>query len=199
MVGGDTFAWDLEGYGRSTRQPTMEIPEAYPQAKSPTSTDLAVDNVARIADFIRGMRGVEKVYLMGWSLGASRVVPIYSIQHSGRVAKIALFAPGYRNLGWVENFRGAAPSLAATAKALALGERTLRRRLEEEGTSHRALVDEVRKELALSYVRDTSLSLGELAFLLGFSEAAAFHRAFRRWTGQRPAELRARLSRGDEP
>jgi len=114
LAGWDTYALDLEGYGRSTRQPTMEMPEAFPQAKAPTSTDVAVDDVSRVVEFIRDLRGVDKVYLVGWSLGASRIVPIYTIQHSNRVAKIALYAPGYRNLGWVEGLRANADGLEKT-------------------------------------------------------------------------------------
>lgn len=78
------------------------------------------------------------------------------------------------------------PRLAAVAAALAVPERALRRRLEDEGTSFAAVVNELRRRLALEMVDDESLSLGEIAFLLGFSEASAFHRAFRRWTGRTP-------------
>jgi AraC-like DNA-binding protein len=84
------------------------------------------------------------------------------------------------------------PALGAIARRLATSERTLRRRLEEAGTSFRALLDETRAELARGYVRDRSLPLSEVAFLLGFSEPSAFHRAFRRWTDMTPAAWRAR-------
>ena len=110
LAGWDTFTLDYEGYGRSTRQPTMEIPEAYPQANAPTHTEVAVDDLARVIEFIRNLRDVDKVYLLGWSLGASRTAPIYTIQNPNRVAKLVLFAPGYRNLGWVEALRGNADS-----------------------------------------------------------------------------------------
>jgi len=84
------------------------------------------------------------------------------------------------------------PTLAAIARRTATSERTLRRRLEENGTSFRALLDETRAELARGYVRNRSLPLSEVAFLLGFSEPSAFHRAFRRWTDSTPAAWRAR-------
>lgn len=79
-----------------------------------------------------------------------------------------------------------APRLESVAVRLGTPSRALRRRLEEEGTTFARLVDDVRRRLAVSMVSDRSLSLGEIAFLLGFSEASAFHRAFRRWTGGTP-------------
>jgi AraC-like DNA-binding protein len=61
--------------------------------------------------------------------------------------------------------------------------RTLNRRLKEEDTSFRDLVDQVRRQLALSYLSEKHLSISEVAFLLGFSTSNAFHKAFKRWTG----------------
>ena len=84
------------------------------------------------------------------------------------------------------------PTLEQVAKRLATSERTLRRRLEEGGTSFRNLLDETRAELARSYVRDRRLPLTEVAFLLGFSEPSAFHRAFKRWTDTTPSAWRQR-------
>lgn len=77
------------------------------------------------------------------------------------------------------------------ARSLAMSERTLRRRLEELGTSFHALTEATREELARRHVADRSLPLSEVAFLLGFSEPSAFHRAFKRWTGITPAAFRA--------
>ncbi|MGE5180625.1 MAG: AraC family transcriptional regulator [Acidobacteriota bacterium] len=83
------------------------------------------------------------------------------------------------------------PAIDVIAKKLAVSSRTLRRRLEEHGTSYRKLVDATREELARSYVRDRRIQLAEVAFLLGFSEPSAFHRAFKRWTSMTPAAWRA--------
>lgn len=91
-----------------------------------------------------------------------------------------------------ERLAHALPDAATVASALAMSERTLRRRLDEAGTSFRAELDTVRAELAASYVRDRRLPLSEVAFLLGFAEQSAFNRAFRRWTGQTPSAARAR-------
>jgi AraC-like DNA-binding protein len=68
-----------------------------------------------------------------------------------------------------------------------IGERTLRRRLEDSGTSYRALVDEVRKERALALL-DHEPNVSWVAQNLGFSDSTAFARAFRRWTGALPHE-----------
>lgn len=84
------------------------------------------------------------------------------------------------------------PRLADVAKRLAVSERTLHRRLDGEGTRFAALLDDARRERALLLVEDPALTGGELAFLLGYSEPAAFFRAFKRWTGATPTEHRAR-------
>jgi AraC-like DNA-binding protein len=76
------------------------------------------------------------------------------------------------------------PTLIRVARHLATSPRTLQRRIASQGTSFQALVDDTRAELATEYLRDPSRSLGEVAFLLGYSEPSAFVRAFRRWTGQ---------------
>lgn len=84
------------------------------------------------------------------------------------------------------------PELAAVARALGTSARTLQRRLEADETSFQALVDSVRRRCAERYVRDAKLSAQEVAFLLGFSDPSNFHRAFRRWFGASPSELRRR-------
>ena len=84
----------------------------------------------------------------------------------------------------------AVPDLPAIARHLAVSERTLRRRLDDEGASYRALLDATRAELAASYVRDRRLPLSEVAFMLGFAEQSAFNRAYKRWTGTTPSAAR---------
>jgi AraC-like DNA-binding protein len=66
------------------------------------------------------------------------------------------------------------------------------RRLEQEGTSFVGELDEARRQLALAYVDDGETPLKEVAFRLGFSHAASFHRAFKRWTGETPLGHRMR-------
>lgn len=83
------------------------------------------------------------------------------------------------------------PSVTVIAKRLHMSERSLSRRLQQEGLSYPKLVDTVRKELAAVYLNKPSIKLTEVAFLLGFSETSAFYRAYRRWTGRTPREARA--------
>lgn len=86
--------------------------------------------------------------------------------------------------------RGGDPSLGAIAQQLGYAPRTLQRKLEEAGTSYHTLLDDRRQELAIYYLREKQIAVSEVAFLLGFSETSAFHRAFRRWTGVSPGEFR---------
>jgi AraC-like DNA-binding protein len=81
-------------------------------------------------------------------------------------------------------------SFEAVASRLHMTTRTLRRKLDEEGTSFRKLVDELKREVAVKYLRDTELTVDDIAYSLGFSEAAIFRRAFRRWTSRSPREFR---------
>lgn len=68
--------------------------------------------------------------------------------------------------------------------------RSLQRKLQQSGTSFRQLLDQTREELARQYICDRGADLTEIAFLLGFSEHSAFSRAFKRWTGQTPSDMR---------
>jgi AraC-like DNA-binding protein len=90
-----------------------------------------------------------------------------------------------------EELRGGDPSPARVARRLATSERTLQRRLQAEGTSFAALLDEMRRELALSYLHDPKLAVYEIAWLLGYTDPSTFHRAFRRWTGSTPQAWRS--------
>ena len=93
-----------------------------------------------------------------------------------------------------EDLARGVPSVEDVARRLAISSRTLRRRLEDLGTSFRELVDATRADLARSYIRDRRMPLAEVAFMLGFSEPSTFHRAFKRWTNVTPAAWRASRS-----
>jgi AraC-like DNA-binding protein len=82
------------------------------------------------------------------------------------------------------------PGLAAIAKRLEVSDRSLRRQLREQDISYRSLLDELRMQIALKYLRTTRLANEDIALALGFSDAANFRRAFRRWTGKSPSEIR---------
>lgn len=82
-------------------------------------------------------------------------------------------------------------SLERTSQALVLHRRTLNRRLRERGTSFKALVDEARYDIARQLLRDTGLPALRIAGMLGYADATAFTRAFRRWSGTTPAAWRS--------
>lgn len=86
------------------------------------------------------------------------------------------------------------PTMERLAVQLHMSARTLRRRLESEGTTFKAVLDETRFEMARMYLERGDTSIGEVSFLLGFSDVTAFHRAFRRWTGETPAVYKEKLS-----
>jgi AraC-like DNA-binding protein len=85
--------------------------------------------------------------------------------------------------------RGAS-ELGDVARRLAMAPRTLQRQLKDEGVTFRELVDGARRELAKQYLADGTQGLAQIALLLGFSEQAAFQRAFLRWTGMTPGQFR---------
>jgi AraC-like DNA-binding protein len=89
-----------------------------------------------------------------------------------------------------EGLTSGTPTDDQIAQALFMSARTLSRRLSALGTNYSQILEAVRRELAEQYVADPSLTLSEIAFLLGFSEQSAFSRAFRRWTGQSPSAAR---------
>ncbi|MGH8697784.1 MAG: helix-turn-helix domain-containing protein, partial [Burkholderiales bacterium] len=89
------------------------------------------------------------------------------------------------------------PTQAEIARGLALSPRTLHRRLAEAGTSFAELLDATRRELAGGYLQRTDYSIAEVAYLVGFAEVSSFNRAFRRWTGKSPSEVRRGPAAGD--
>jgi AraC-like DNA-binding protein len=91
---------------------------------------------------------------------------------------------------------GREPDLEEVAARLKLPTWTLRRKLAEEGTQYRAVLNDTRRDLAMTYIRDTELAFGEIAYLLGFASAEAFQRAFKRWNGQTPGEFRRSQRQG---
>src|SRR5690606_2846743 len=86
--------------------------------------------------------------------------------------------------------RGEFPSAPHVAKSLNMSERTLRRRLEAEGTSYQTIVNDVRNHLARQYLTDTELSVADVGALIGFEDLANFRQAFRKWNGMTPAQFR---------
>jgi AraC-like DNA-binding protein len=95
--------------------------------------------------------------------------------------------------GWLSAHLGPhVPRRSQAAQALGTSERTLSRRLGEQGQTFDGLLDDVRRELALQAVADPDRALAEIAQSLGFAESSTFYRAFHRWTGMPPGQWRAR-------
>lgn len=76
------------------------------------------------------------------------------------------------------------------AEQLNISVRNLQRRLKEAGTSYQSILDERREALALKLINNAELPLYEVAYKVGFTEASAFYKAFKRWTGKRPGDYR---------
>jgi AraC-like DNA-binding protein len=85
---------------------------------------------------------------------------------------------------------GAAPSASAVARSLGVSERSLRRALQAEGQRFSEVRDCCLRAVAEQALLDPSRTIGEVGWLLGYSEPSAFHRAFRRWTGTTPQRFR---------
>lgn len=100
-------------------------------------------------------------------------------------------SPAHRVMQVVaERMKGTVPTLTEVARELAMSDRNLQRALRSNGTSFQRVVDDLRRDLAISHLANPTTSAGQVGFLLGFSEPSAFHRAFRRWTGKAPSEFR---------
>lgn len=82
------------------------------------------------------------------------------------------------------------PSVIQIAEYLGMSARTLKRRLAEKGHSFRDLVQKIQRDISVDLLRNSTQSIGEIAFQTGFSEQSAFNRAFKRWTGQSPVDYR---------
>ena len=92
----------------------------------------------------------------------------------------------------VQSANGTVPTLSQVASRLFVSTRTLRRRLEDAQTSYQEIVGETRRDLAVRYLTQTSLSTEAIAEILGYSDTANFRQAFKRWTGESPQQYRRR-------
>jgi AraC-like DNA-binding protein len=90
----------------------------------------------------------------------------------------------------IEQLPEGRPSQGDIAVKLNTSLRSLQRKLRDQDTSFKELLSDTQRELALNYMRDSSRSIGEITYLLGFSEPSNFTRAFKRWTGKSPGEYR---------
>lgn len=98
---------------------------------------------------------------------------------TGQVRKLLANAPGHH------------PSIEDAASSLAMSERSLRRRLSDEGTTYKEVVLDFRMELAASYLKGQEMTIQEIAFLAGYADASNFHRTFSTYFGATPGSYRA--------
>ena len=83
------------------------------------------------------------------------------------------------------------PAIETVASQLATSTRTLSRSLQEVSTSYQKILDEVRKEMAIEYLKTSSLPIEEVAALIGYNDPSNFRKAFKRWTGKPPSHYRS--------
>ena len=121
--------------------------------------------------------------------GLCGVLDAHAQQLLSNLPTVGAFSDRVREL-LASELAGGDASAQDIARRLKMSVRTLHRRLTEEGTSHKRLVENLRLDLARTYLGDRGIAISEVAYLLGFSEPSAFHRAFRRWTGKTPADFR---------
>lgn len=84
------------------------------------------------------------------------------------------------------------PGAEQVAEIMNMSTRTLHRRLKQEGTSYQNIKDECRRDAALAYMTQPELTITAVAMLMGFQDASAFHRSFKKWTGLSPGDYRRR-------
>ncbi len=102
---------------------------------------------------------------------------------SGQIYEILIRRPGHF------------PGMEDVARTLNMTSRTLRRRLKEEEISFSEILDDVYRSLAVEYLKTTHMSVDDIGMLVGFNDVANFRKAFRRWTGQTPSEIRREITR----
>lgn len=166
---------------------------AAPAAQAPPAAYERVFGVAPCFDQARNELVFERAVLDTPNLAPDSALTQLAERHLRRL---------YDELPPVETFSGRVrrmiceelqlgePTLARFAARLHMSERTLQRRLGSAGTSVQALLDEARRHQSLRQLAESNQSIAEISYRLGFAEARAFHRAFKRWTGSTPAAYR---------
>ena len=102
---------------------------------------------------------------------------------SGQIYEILIRRPGHF------------PGMEDVARTLNMTSWMLRRRLKEEEISFSEILDDVYRSLAVEYLKTTHMSVDDIGMLVGFNDVANFRKAFRRWTGQTPSEIRREITR----
>ena len=86
--------------------------------------------------------------------------------------------------------KGEEPNLPMIAKNIGIGVRSIQMKLKEQGVTFQQLLDEIRRDLSLKYLKEDQLSTTDISYLLGYSEPSVFFRSFKKWTGQTPTVYR---------
>lgn len=105
-------------------------------------------------------------------------------QNADFVSALRVVLRSYRRGGWL--------AIGQAADLAGVSVRTLQRRLADEGVAYSEVLQQVRGELAAEMLADTDLSIEQIAKQLGYSTVSNFSRAYHRWTGKRPSEVRGR-------
>jgi AraC-like DNA-binding protein len=136
------------------------------------------------------------VSLAAWQLPMRRRDPILRAVLEGHADGILARLPERRGLALdvqrllAQRIAGGDTRIESVGRALAMSARTLQRRLAVEGISYQRLLEDARKEAAGRYLTESTLAIGEIAYLIGYSEPAPFHRAFKRWYNRTPEAYR---------
>ena len=175
-------------------------------AQQITPLSLTVPTEARVTDGFRRLAGCEVLFDDQVSLSlsvADASLPIISadtavyraVEHELVARLKTLTGAGGMAERVGREIRSSLPSGRVSAETVAdrlrVSTRSLQRKLKDEGTSFRAILDETRAALALVYLRDKKLSTEETSFLLAYQDPNSFYRAFSDWTGMTPAQARA--------
>ena len=91
----------------------------------------------------------------------------------------------------LKKLNGELPSLEQVAKSLHLSSRALQRHLKAENTGFSQLLDQVRQDAALFHLNNKQMTIDEISYLLSYSDASAFRKAFKKWTGKAPSDYRS--------
>lgn len=118
-----------------------------------------------------------------------RVIAQYlaELNHGGTAARV--------RSRLIDDLSSGAVTEKNVADSLHMSLRTLQRRLRDEGTTYKEVLDDTRRQLAERFIRDRTLTLNEITYLLGFSEISSFSRSFKRWTGKAPTVFRRSVER----
>jgi AraC-like DNA-binding protein len=120
----------------------------------------------------------------------TKMVDRYMSEHVARLPEPGSFLRRVHSVV-AASLSGGRPTLQSTARSLRASSRSVQRRLHDHGTTLRRVVEETRRTLATRLIDEHSLSITEIAFLLGFADVSSFRRTFKRWTGKSPAHARS--------